>query len=521
MLKNLYSVIFLVLCVFFISNTNAQDWTSVTSGTTGSIWGIDYVDANNVWLCASNGDVKRSTDGGSTWIAAGNTGNGAYSIAALSSQIAVVSLGPSSGDGKIMRTTNGGTDWTQVYTAAGAWFNFVDNISSSLLWAQSDPIGGFFHIVKSTDGGVTWALAPNLPKKPAASVFGANGSFWRIDNTCWFGTGGSGATLANRVYKSVNGPDGPWTFATTTVQYVGTLAFHSASGPGITGFWNQTTLVNISTDGGATWTAQTTAIGTVNGLEYVVVTPYCWAATSTGIWETSDNGNTWFANQVPAGTVNMNVVRFFGNANVGLAGGDLGVLRKSALLPVVPVELTSFTASVNPLGQTVLNWVTATEINNRGFEIERREVNGQFITIGFVAGFGTTSEEQTYSYIDKSINPGLYSYRLKQIDFNGQFEYSYEIELEVMPPLTFGLDQNYPNPFNPNTNIKFSLSEPGNVKLAVYNTLGEEVAVLVDSYKEAGFYELNFNGANLSSGTYIYKLEAPGYVEAKKMILMK
>lgn len=187
----------------------------------------------------------------------------------------------------------------------------------------------------------------------------------------------------------------------------------------------------------------------------------------------------------------------------------------------IPVELTSFTASVNPLGQTVLNWVTATEINNRGFEVERRAVDGQFITIGFVEGYGTTSEEQTYSYVDQSVTPGTFVYRLKQIDFNGQFEYSSEVELEVTSPLAFGLDQNYPNPFNPNTNIKFSLSEPGNVKLAVYNTLGEEVAVLVNNYTEAGSHELNFDAANLPSGTYVYRLEAPGYIEAKKMILMK
>jgi len=187
----------------------------------------------------------------------------------------------------------------------------------------------------------------------------------------------------------------------------------------------------------------------------------------------------------------------------------------------IPVELTSFTASVNPLGHAILNWATATEINNRGFEVERRAVDGQFITIGFVEGYGTTSEEQTYSYIDQSVTPGVYAYRLKQIDFNGQFEYSDEVELEVTPPLAFGLDHNYPNPFNPNTNIKYSLSEPGNVKLAIYNTLGEEVQTLVNSYKEAGFYELSFDAAGLPSGTYIYRLETPGYVEAKKMILMK
>jgi hypothetical protein len=188
---------------------------------------------------------------------------------------------------------------------------------------------------------------------------------------------------------------------------------------------------------------------------------------------------------------------------------------------IVPVELTSFTASVNPLGQAILSWVTATELNNRGFEVERKNINGQFATIGFVEGYGTTSEEKSYTFVDNSVNPGSYVYRLKQIDFNGQFEYSDVIELDVTPPLEFGLTQNYPNPFNPTTSIKFSLAEAGNVKLAIYNMLGEEVSVLIDGQKDAGFFEVNFDASNLSSGTYIYRLEAPGYVEAKKMILMK
>jgi hypothetical protein len=187
----------------------------------------------------------------------------------------------------------------------------------------------------------------------------------------------------------------------------------------------------------------------------------------------------------------------------------------------VPVELTSFTASVNPAGQAVLNWATASEINNRGFEVERRSVDGQYITIGFVEGYGTTSEEKSYTYVDRTVTPGSYTYRLKQIDFNGQFEYSPEVELEVTPPAVFGLDQNYPNPFNPTTNIKFSLAEAGFVKLAVYNSLGEEVAVLVNNTIEAGFHNVNFDAANLPSGTYVYRLEAPGFIEAKKMLLMK
>ena len=188
---------------------------------------------------------------------------------------------------------------------------------------------------------------------------------------------------------------------------------------------------------------------------------------------------------------------------------------------IVPVELTSFTANVNNEGNVVLNWRTATELNNQMFEIERKSETGQYTTIGYVEGFGTTTEPQEYSYIDNTVGTGTYFYRLKQIDFGGQYEYSDEIEVEVNGPLTFALEQNYPNPFNPSTNIKYSVPENGFVKLSVYNLVGEEVSVLVNETVDAGFYEVTFNAANLPSGTYFYRLQTGNTVQAKKMVLLK
>ncbi|MCH7964261.1 MAG: T9SS type A sorting domain-containing protein [Bacteroidetes bacterium] len=187
----------------------------------------------------------------------------------------------------------------------------------------------------------------------------------------------------------------------------------------------------------------------------------------------------------------------------------------------LPVELTSFTAYVNAEGNVVLNWSTATELNNQMFEIERRSKEGQFITIGYVEGYGTTTEPQEYSYIDNTVGTGIYYYRLKQIDFGGQYEYSDEIEVEVNGPLTFALEQNYPNPFNPSTLIKYSVPENGSVKLSVYNLVGEEVSVLVNQEVDAGFYEATFNAADFPSGIYFYKLQSDSFVETKKMVLMK
>lgn len=187
----------------------------------------------------------------------------------------------------------------------------------------------------------------------------------------------------------------------------------------------------------------------------------------------------------------------------------------------VPVELTSFVANVTAAGQVELNWTTATELNNLGFQVERKAVNGDFLAIGYVQGNGTTTERKEYSFTDRNVEPGKYVYRLKQMDFDGKYEYSPEIEVDVHPPLQFTLEQNYPNPFNPSTKIKFGLAENTNVKVAVYNLLGELVATLVNNQLSAGFYEVEFNATSLPSGMYIYSIETPVFKESKKMMLMK
>jgi hypothetical protein len=186
----------------------------------------------------------------------------------------------------------------------------------------------------------------------------------------------------------------------------------------------------------------------------------------------------------------------------------------------VPVELTSFKAATN--GEDVeLSWTTATETNNQGFEIERMSVGGSFVQVGYAAGFGTTTEPKSYSFIDSKLETGKYLYRLKQIDFNGSFTYSDEVNVEVEIPLVYSLEQNYPNPFNPNTTINYSIQEDGLVKLAVYNLLGEEITVLLNNEQKAGKYEIMFDASELSSGVYMYRMESNNFLSIKKMILIK
>jgi hypothetical protein len=192
---------------------------------------------------------------------------------------------------------------------------------------------------------------------------------------------------------------------------------------------------------------------------------------------------------------------------------------------IVPVELTSFTASVSN-GEVLLGWETATETNNFGFEVERNNQstnNENWQLIGFVEGNGTTTELHSYSFSDdiSSINASSLRYRLKQIDFNGVFEYSDEILVDNLAPADYVLEQNYPNPFNPSTTIKFGVPEKSNVVLTVYNSLGAEVATLVNEVREAGSYEIQFNANNFSSGIYYYRIASGNFTEIKKMILLK
>jgi len=187
---------------------------------------------------------------------------------------------------------------------------------------------------------------------------------------------------------------------------------------------------------------------------------------------------------------------------------------------IVPVELTSFTASA-VRDEVQLNWSTATETNNQGFQIERMIVGGAFEEVGYVAGFGTTTEPKAYSFIDSKLGAGSYTYRLKQVDFDGTYTYSNEVNVDVEIPLVYSLEQNYPNPFNPSTTIKYSIAEEGFVKLVIFNMLGEEVTTLVNTQQKAGRYEVNFNATGLSSGVYVYRIETANFITSKKLMLMK
>ncbi|MBK7632721.1 MAG: T9SS type A sorting domain-containing protein [Ignavibacteriales bacterium] len=212
-------------------------------------------------------------------------------------------------------------------------------------------------------------------------------------------------------------------------------------------------------------------------------------------------------------------------------GRSIGSNEATAYVPaIIPVELISFSSSINE-NDITLYWQTATETNNQGFQVERRETQDErsddWNSISFVDGKGTTTEPQSYSFVDENLSAGKYQYRLKQIDFDGTFEYSNTIEIEINQPTKFSLEQNYPNPFNPTTSIQYAISSRQFVSLKVFDVLGKEVATLVNEEKSAGSYEIEFNSVetlhatSLPSGVYFYQLKAGDFIETKKMMLMR
>ncbi len=192
--------------------------------------------------------------------------------------------------------------------------------------------------------------------------------------------------------------------------------------------------------------------------------------------------------------------------------------------PIIPVELTSFSAKANN-GNVVLNWATATETNNKGFEVQRSAGN-EFVTIGFVNGNGTSTQTHEYSFVDNMVATGQYSYRLRQVDFDGTSAYSKVVEISVVAPMVYSLEQNYPNPFNPTTQINFSLASDSKVTLKIFDILGQEVATLLNGNLLAGPHMINFNATSLTSGVYLYRIDATGadgsnFTAVKKMLLTK
>ena len=335
-----------------------------------------------------------------------------------------------------------------------------------------------YAIYKTTDGGATWlTITPSLPDSPPSKL------------------------------KMFN-------------ESIGVLV-------GPTGFFGNSPFVYKTTDGGITWNSMNftfSGAGKLYDIEFRTADDLVVVGNAGGVYHTSDNGVTW--TQFNVGLSNFSFgsqvlgVTFSGPNEVIVAGAGAQIV-KIQLENVVPVELVSFVCEVNS-PNVKLHWITASELNNQGFEIERKTAESNiWQTIGHLPGKGTTTNTTEYYFNDENIVMGVYNYRIKQIDFDGTFEYSEVVTADLSTPASFALEQNYPNPFNPSTNISYSIPQNSFVTLKVYDILGNEFAILVNEDKEAGNYQITFDASSLSNGVYFYRLQANGYDLTKKMILMK
>ena len=518
-------------------------WSLVGTIPNGAdINSIAVVDQNIIFVAANGNSLYRTVNGGATWVLR-NTGLAAggnlYGLSALDSLNCWVGwLNASSGTpASIYRTTNGGVSWTLQWTLAGSFPDGIKMFTPNYGIVIADPTASAqpYQFRFTTNGGTTWNLSPTSPI--ATSEFGVINAFEFIDtNIIWVGSANTVASATSaKIYRTVNGINGTWLNTAvngtggTAGLYYQAIAFIDKNN-GLAGS-NGADLVK-TTNGGLTWTTVTppsgmTVFAAINMFGFkdgsnVIRMALVDGTPTYHCYKTTDLGTTWTEELLPVlGSTNGIQHMQFINGSLGYSGGLAGTIMKFSA--PTPVELTSFTAN-STMGKVSLNWRTATEVNNKGFEIQRKSDDNNWIVIAFKNGNGTTTNANYYTFTDNisSLNANKLSYRLNQIDFNGQSQYSPVVLVDNIIPINYSVSQNFPNPFNPSTIIKYQLPQNSLVSLKVYNSLGQEAATLVNGMVNAGSHEVQFNASNLSSGVYYYVIKTGNnFVQTKKMILVK
>ncbi len=460
----------------------------------------------------SDNKVYKSTDRGETFTQMGVNVPQATEIKCVLVQEdnpAVIVVGIEGSSDKVVKTTDSGVTW--VITADGLSFSYFgipitkDPTHPDTLYMMS---GTSFY--RSTDFGTTWVVI--------SSSVGSNSAPCDIEvfpDTSIILVGDNGTGIFRSTDYGVT-----WAQTYSTSGEIPTVSVDFTN-PGVAWAtkWSGGGGMLKSTNYGQSWNL-VSYFGSINmwGVHIqpsdgniILANSY---STSPGSWRSTNAGVTWTPINIPA--TGYQVFSVDSMTQFAAQGGGFYKLTSPYF---IPVELTSFSASVIN-DNVLLKWTTATELNNSGFEIERSSNNIDFEKIGFVPGYGTTTENKKYSYTTSTRTTKIY-YRLKQLDFDGTFEYSSSIAVEGYIPTEYSLQQNYPNPFNPSTKIGFILPIESNVKISIYNLIGQKVSELVNSKFSAGKHSVDFRADNLSSGIYLYKIEAGNFTSVKKMQLMK
>ncbi len=431
--------------------------------------------------------------------------------------------------GTIYRSINYGASFPVTISAnipggqpTGSWVTpyIIDPNSSSTLYA------GYDKVWKTANRGNTWTSASQLlsasNKLRSLAIAPSNSNvLYTADQTAMWKTTDGGATN--------------WTSVTlpAITDYITYIAVKNTDPNTLwftCGGFTSGSKVFESTNGGTTWTNISTGLPNLPTMcivqnKHATDRNVLFAGMDVGVY-VKDGTNSWalYSNGLPGVVVSELDIYYDNNATVDkLRAGTFGRgLWETTIEIALPVELTFFTSSVEK-NTVYLNWETESEINNKGFDIERKvKGTSMWQKVGFVEGKGNSNQNSNYSFTDSKLNSGKYNYRLKQIDFNGNIKYHNLIgEVTVGIPKRFSLSQNYPNPFNPKTKIDYEIPINGKVTLKIYNQLGQEVTNLVNEIIEAGYYTNEFDGSNLASGIYFYRMETKEFTDVKKLMLIK
>ena len=495
-----------------------------------NLFNTQFINEFTGWILGNNqygyGRLYKTLDGGDIW----TTKLSYESISFSSFSFIDENVGWVTGinyvlnESQLFKTTDGGESWSSQSLGFNYYARFTFFVNENIGWITGKNwMSSDGTIIKTTDGGISWSNQFTM-----SAVSEAGDAFFFDENNGWVTFWGNfgGSVLLHTTNGGQN-----WISQGTPVQYPYSIYFVNESIGWISGTTFQGTgIILKTTNGGSTWFTQLEDDSENFRSIYFIDQNIGWASGFDGnngkslIIATTDGGTNWFS-QSTGSSKWFNSV-FFIDVNTGWAVGGNGTIFKTTNGGgTVPVELTTFTATAqNNFAE--LNWTTETEINNLGFEVQRSTRNSEFVTVGFVEGNGTTTKEHHYNFKDKDVS-GFLHYRLKQIDFDGSYEYSDIVEVEVLGNVSYKLTQNYPNPFNPVTNISYTLPSESQVKISIYNPLGELVETIVNEKQIAGKYDAVWNAGDHPSGVYIYTLDAVSLNGSKqtklskKMLLLK
>lgn len=509
------------ILIYFLLLTpkNIPQWFPQDSGTSDNFKNVEFISDNIGWV-GSEFKIYKTNDGGNTWyIQKDFTPEYIISLIFRNENtgwlLSYYSLDQIS---RIYKTIDGGDTWQLKNLLNDTQLVDLDIVNDSLGWCVgaggTPPSLWVPAAFKTTDSGETWesvSISPTYFSYLRSVEFVNESEGW--------------ISGANNIFKTIDGGQN-WIempYISGGADAVKLQFLNSDTG------WSATDYGGLlkTSDGGISWD-QETGVQSINF--YFLNRRIGWSVFGSSIYYTANGGELWVSQN--SNTNNFLWDISFVDSTTGWAVGDGGTILNTSN-GGTPVEFISFQGA-QIKDNITLTWITSTEKNNMGFGIERKFLGNSikivsmkdtsWTSIGFIEGNGTTTENHLYSYKDTNVKPGKYLYRLKQIDFDGNYEYSKQIEVFLSTPNNLELKQNFPNPFNSLTNIEYALPkewENKPITLKIFNSLGEEVITLVNEIELPGIHKITFDGSNSPSGVYIYRLSTKDYCISKKFILLK